>query len=79
MYSQNTPPCSKEVLFRIYMVFAIGAIPLWRKGIHTVAPIDYYVTAMGHATPILGLPGFGQIQAIMLIILFSIQHDIGSK
>jgi hypothetical protein len=34
---------------------------------------------MGHAIPMLGLPGLGQVQAIMLIILCSIQHDIASK
>lgn len=65
-------------LFRINMVFAIGAVPLVRAGLHDVAPLRYYAAAMQTANEALGLAALEHAQSFLLILLFSLQHDIGS-
>lgn len=69
------------MLFRIYMVLAIGAVSQTRAGLHSTPAMSYYVAAMEHAQEALGLIGDGMecIQAHLLVLLFSLQHDIGSK
>lgn len=67
-------------MFRIFMVFAIGAIPLFRAGLHRVAAMAYYVSAMEHAQVALSLGGrIEHVQAHLLVLMFSLQHDIGSE
>ena len=66
-------------MFRIHMVFAIGAVALVRAGAHNVPPMDYYAAAMDYAGNTLGLSGTENIQALLLVLLFSLQHDIGSE
>ena len=75
----NPSSLSPAVLFRIHMIFAIGAVPLVRAGAHNVSPLDYYATAMQHAEKAVGLSNLEHIQAVLLILMFSLQHDIGSK
>ena len=66
-------------LFRIFMVFAIGAISLNRQSLHDTSPIDYYAAALENTGHMVGLSNMEHIQAILLIMLFSLQHDIGSE
>jgi hypothetical protein len=67
-------------MLRLFMVFAIGAIPLYRAGLHVVAAMSYYVSAMKHAHSALGLGGhLEHAQAHLLVLMFSLQHDVGSK
>jgi hypothetical protein len=66
-------------MFRIHMVFAIAAVSLGRAGVHDIAPMDYYAAAMEHAGNTLGLSGIEHIQAVILILLFTLQHDIASE
>lgn len=71
----QTSPC----LFRINMIFAIGAVALFRSGLHDVSPMDYYAAAMQRANKTFELAGLEQIQALLLVLIFSLQHDIGGK
>lgn len=66
-------------MFRIHMVFAIGAVSLVRAGTHHVSPVDYYATAMKYVEKTLGLSDLEHIQAVLLVLMFSLQHDVGSK
>lgn len=66
-------------MFRINMVLAIGAVPLVRNRLHDTPPIDYYAAAMVHEDSVSNLSGLERIQAILLILVFSLQHDVGSK
>lgn len=67
-------------MFRLFMVLAIGAVPLYRAGLHGVAAVGYYITAMEYANVALGLGGrMEHIQAHLLMLMFSLQHDIGSE
>jgi hypothetical protein len=66
-------------MFRMYMVFAIGSVSLVRAGLHDTPPMDYYAAAMKYAGSALGLTGLVHVQAILLVLLFSLQHDISSK
>ncbi|KAL3441530.1 fungal-specific transcription factor domain-containing protein [Aspergillus insuetus] len=72
----NTP-----AMFRINMVFAIGSVALVRAGLHSIPPMNYYAAAMQHRDKCLGLSALEHIQGLLLILLFSLQHDIsiGSK
>lgn len=70
---------SGPTMFRIHMVFAIGAVALVRAGVHNVSPLDYYVAAMDHACNTLGLSGVEHIQAVLLVLLFTLQHDVASE
>lgn len=66
-------------MFRVHMVFAIGAVALVRAGLHNVLPMDYYAAAMDYAGNTLGLSGIENIQAVLLVLLFTLQHDIASE
>jgi hypothetical protein len=74
----NSPLYSNDV-FQINMILAIGAISLSRLGLHSTTPADNYVTAMEQADIVLGLSEDGHIQDTLLILLFGLHHDIGSK
>ena len=71
----QTSPC----LFRINMIFANGAVAPFRSGLHDVSPMDYYAAAMQHADKTFELAGLEQIQALLLVLIFSLQHDVGGK
>lgn len=47
-------------------------------GLHDTQEMDYYVAAMQHAEGSLGMSSLEHIQALLLVLLFSLQHDIGS-
>ena len=80
VYSPNAgDSITPRRLFRLYMVFAIGSISLERSGSHAVSPIQYYATATYHVSNIFSLCGIAQLEAIMLIILFSVQYDVGGR
>ncbi|KAF7551169.1 hypothetical protein G7Z17_g5208 [Cylindrodendrum hubeiense] len=64
-------------LFRVFMVFAIGAISLNRQSLHDTSPINYYASALENTGHMVGLSNIQHVQAILLIMLFSLQHDIG--
>lgn len=66
-------------MFRINMIFAIGAVSLFRSGLHDTTPMDYYAAAMQHADHMFKLAGIEQVQALLLVLLFSLQHDVGSE
>lgn len=66
-----------QCLFRVNMIFAVGAVSLFRAGQHNVSPMDYYAAAMQHAGEALGLVGLPHIQALLLVLIFSLQHDVG--
>jgi hypothetical protein len=71
------PRCQTSAcLFRVYMIFAIGAVGLYRSSLHEVSPMDYYAAAMIYADKALELRGLQQIQALLLILIFSLQHDV---
>lgn len=78
VYSPSaTESATAARLFRLYMVFAIGSISLERSGSHPVSPIQYYATATYHVSNVFSLSGMAQLESIMLIILFSLQYDVG--
>ncbi|KAF4465894.1 hypothetical protein FALBO_7260 [Fusarium albosuccineum] len=68
---------SASAYFRIHMVFAIGSVSLVRERLHHVSPVDYYASAMQHFDKASGLSSLEHIQALLLILLFSLQNDIG--
>lgn len=65
--------------FRINLIFAVGAIFLYRRGQHSIKPMNYYVTAMEQADDILGLASDDDIQNILLLVQFGSNNDIGGK
>ncbi|KAJ3546092.1 hypothetical protein NM208_g2186 [Fusarium decemcellulare] len=68
---------SASAYFRIHMVFAIGSVSLVRERLHNVSPVDYYASAMQHFDKASGLSSLEHIQALLLILLFSLQNDVG--
>jgi hypothetical protein len=74
------PLCqTSQCLFRIYMIFAIGAVGLFRSSLHDIPPMDYYAAAMRYADKAFELRGLQQIQALLLVLIFSLQHDVSGK
>lgn len=68
---------NSQSLFRVNMIFALGSVSLFRGGLHHVSPMEYYAAAMQHADAAMGLNGILHIQAILLVLIFSLQHDVG--
>ncbi|KAH6679899.1 fungal-specific transcription factor domain-containing protein [Plectosphaerella plurivora] len=68
---------NSQSLFRVNMIFALGSVSLFRGGLHHVSPMEYYAAAMQHADAAMGLNGLLHIQAILLVLIFSLQHDVG--
>lgn len=78
LYSLETS-MSNLARFRIYMVFAIGAVSLFRTGQHSIPPISYYASAKEHADEALGFGGLEHIQNLLLLVIFSVHHAVGSE
>lgn len=70
---------SKKDLFRFFMVSAIGALYLNRTGQHTAPAIDYYTAAMQYEGDALDTTGVELAQNILLLVVFTGQHWMGSK
>ncbi|KAJ3538722.1 hypothetical protein NM208_g5782 [Fusarium decemcellulare] len=77
VHSEGTPHNDPSA-FRLFMVFAIGAASMTRSGKpHPTSSFSYYAAAMDCGRANLGLSSLEDIQAILLILIFSIHHDVG--
>lgn len=62
------------------MVFAIGATSLEESGKSGYpSPLSFYIAAMEKGGSSIGLASIEDIQAVLLILIFSIHQDVGSK
>lgn len=75
----NSAAHDKEDLFRLHMIFAIGAISLNRKLIHATAATDYYLAALKNKRDFLSTASVANVQNILLLLLFALEHELGGR
>ncbi|KAL4888032.1 hypothetical protein BDV59DRAFT_189396 [Aspergillus ambiguus] len=74
------PPCvQRQMNFRVFMLLAIGSVPLYRSGRHKYHPYGYFLTAMEHLDCNLLSRGLDSIQDLLLVVRFGIYHHIGTS
>ncbi|RAH68084.1 fungal specific transcription factor domain-containing protein [Aspergillus aculeatinus CBS 121060] len=71
------PPLQRLTDFRVFMILAIGAVPLYRSGRHTSHPYGYFLAAMDHLDFNVLSKGLDSIQDLLLVVRFGIYHHIG--
>lgn len=65
-------------MFQLFMIFAIATTLKKETNDSTIATA-YYATAIRHADVLSEAPGDGQIQNILLLLVFAHLHGIGSE
>jgi hypothetical protein len=61
------------------MVFAVGAVSLYRRGQHPIPPINYYAKAKQWVDDALGFGGLEHVQSLLQLVIFSVHDANGSK